>query len=1202
MSTGVSQERNIDETDSDLNSGAQKSQYESIILQRQVVQKMLDTYTMKEGDVFCLVPKDWYQRFFTFTYDPTDNEIFLKIGIINIAELLDANGLVKKPDGEDFVEYEILPYTVFQQLVSWYGLFSGLQPIQRIVIARKDGELELEVYPCYFRLHLMDNERNSLDINNFILSRYSTIRDLKYHATERFNTEFYHSRLWLVDDPNISNLPLTITVSSFEKIKFKKLLVEKIEDFDKTLEEAGLNSCHLVVEYKLKKDSEWPSDITCKPAKLSTGLVGLTNLGNTCYMNSALQCLMHIPELSNYFLYDFYKEEINVDNPLGNGGRLAIAFGSLIHTTLGPKKQIVTYATPKDFKLTLGRFNSMFLGYHQQDSQELLAFLLDGLHEDLNRILKKPYLDKPELKDHLVQDKEAVRQLAEDCWSQHKMRNDSIITDLFVGLYKSTLVCPVCQKISITFDPFNDLTLPLPVDKKWYHQIIFFPETGYPKALDVELDKSSTFDHLKNYVSSKLQVPINDLIGADIFNSQFYKNFEANDPDLNYLPISDLISSGDKTVFYQVKHKPGDLVVPVFNTLSDDGGRYAKPFGLPFLITISEDESFSFGSIRDKLERKYDQLSTLNYFDQIKQESKEIHKLADFPTLNKKYQNDSPNEDNSLSDVDCTSDISFANPKISGDFAFNIKLFDSSREFKPRYNLGARHIDIDENEDDSLWLPQTNNSFGNLPILLDKLCEKKRAFYTYKKFEAEEELADEDDSESVNVNVEEVDENDNNLDTQQDESNDESMMGGMFEESKNSAPVSPPCSEVATNTESNAFEPLIKTRQALVCEWEQDSFGKFFVGLGDDDDKSGTQTWETPEVIPNEELIQNKKLIEEKLNKNIALQECLDIFSKPELLGENDLWYCPNCKDHRQATKTIEIWKTPDILTIHLKRFENQRSFSDKIDAVVDFPIEALDMSEYVVNPETGDEIYDLFAVDNHFGGLGGGHYTSYVKNHIDHKWYYFDDARVSAAEPEQAIKGSAYLLFYRRRSSTPLGGEYLRQMMTQVREQEEVHREMENEILRDYVKLKEMQDAITAYEEKCQQVQVSEAVESTLDEQQLECDSDRELENAGNVEADAESSQSINQVEKDQNEPSSMVSSANGAKRRKKQQNNLLMSRRKQYLDSKDLQNSPVLEYADDSILGSPISDDDRCSSYSSSVGVPNNNNDSSCGSPENQ
>jgi ubiquitin carboxyl-terminal hydrolase 4/11/15 len=49
--------------------------------------------------------------------------------------------------------------------------------------------------------------------------------------------------------------------------------------------------------------------------------------------------------------------------------------------------------TPRAFKGALARFATQFAGYQQQDSQELLAFLLDGLHEDLNRVKKKRYIE-----------------------------------------------------------------------------------------------------------------------------------------------------------------------------------------------------------------------------------------------------------------------------------------------------------------------------------------------------------------------------------------------------------------------------------------------------------------------------------------------------------------------------------------------------------------------------------------------------------------------------------------------------------------------------------------------------------------------------------------------------------------------------------------------------------------------------------------
>lgn len=122
---------------------------------------------------------------------------------------------------------------------------------------------------------------------------------------------------------------------------------------------------------------------------------------------------------------------------------------------------------PRNFKATIGKHGPSFSGYGQQDSQEFLLFLLDGLQEDLNRITKKPYIEKPDSTDEMVNDSQALREMADKCWDIYKKRNDSVITDLFAGMYKSTVVCPVCAKVSIIFDPFNNLTLQLPIESVW---------------------------------------------------------------------------------------------------------------------------------------------------------------------------------------------------------------------------------------------------------------------------------------------------------------------------------------------------------------------------------------------------------------------------------------------------------------------------------------------------------------------------------------------------------------------------------------------------------------------------------------------------------------------------------------------------------------------------------------------------------------
>ena len=147
--------------------------------------------------------------------------------------------------------------------------------------------------------------------------------------------------------------------------------------------------------------------------------------------------------------------------------------------------------------------------------------------------------------------------------------------------------------------------------------------------------------------------------------------------------------------------------------------------------------------------------------------------------------------------------------------------------------------------------------------------------------------------------------------------------------------------------------------------------------------------------------------------ESISISSCFKNFIKMEKLKENNEWYCPKCKTHQRAEKKMEIYRSPHILIIHLKRFRNQ----SKIDNVVDFPITGLDISNYVICKDEGLPLtYDLFAIANHYGGLWGGHYVSYAKNHLTNDWYSFNDSSVSRINEDQLVSSAAYVLFYRRR------------------------------------------------------------------------------------------------------------------------------------------------------------------------------------------
>lgn len=147
----------------------------------------------------------------------------------------------------------------------------------------------------------------------------------------------------------------------------------------------------------------------------------------------------------------------------------------------------------------------------------------------------------------------------------------------------------------------------------------------------------------------------------------------------------------------------------------------------------------------------------------------------------------------------------------------------------------------------------------------------------------------------------------------------------------------------------------------------------------------------------------------------VSLFSCLEAFLTEEPLGPDDMWYCPRCKEHRQATKKLDLWMLPDILVVHLKRFSYSRYLKNKLDTFVNFPIRNLDLSKYVKSKDGRSHMYELYAISNHYGGLGGGHYTAYAKLIDENRWYHFDDSHVSPVNEAEIRTSAAYLLFYQR-------------------------------------------------------------------------------------------------------------------------------------------------------------------------------------------
>jgi ubiquitin C-terminal hydrolase len=208
----------------------------------------------------------------------------------------------------------------------------------------------------------------------------------------------------------------------------------------------------------------------------------------------------------------------------------------------------------------------------------------------------------------------------------------------------------------------------------------------------------------------------------------------------------------------------------------------------------------------------------------------------------------------------------------------------------------------------------------------------------------------------------------------------------------------------------------------------------------------------------------------------ISLEECFSLFTSEEVLDEDNSWYCSNCKTHRQANKMIQLWKLPKVLMVGLKRFETtanplMRQYGihdaggvgthrEKITTFVDFPINGLDLSPYCNQARRRQKggrggsgqgegggsypehqyLYDLYAVVNHYGRMGFGHYTAFVRDwdqvvppspsssssssgsspseELSSTWYSYDDDLIHVVDEKTIKTSAAYILFYRQREA----------------------------------------------------------------------------------------------------------------------------------------------------------------------------------------
>ncbi|XP_062356457.1 ubiquitin carboxyl-terminal hydrolase 19 isoform X1 [Cinclus cinclus] len=740
------------------------------------------------------------------------------------------------------------------------------------------------------------------------------------------------------------------------------------------------------------------------------GFTGLVNLGNTCFMNSVIQSLSNTRELRDYFHDRSFESEINYNNPLGTGGRLAIGFAMLLRALW---KGTHHAFQPSKLKAIVASKASQFTGYAQHDAQEFMAFLLDGLHEDLNRIQNKPYtetVDSDGRPDEVV---------AEEAWQRHKMRNDSFIVDLFQGQYKSKLVCPVCSKVSITFDPFLYLPVPLPQKQKVL-TVYYFAKEPHKKPIkflvSISKENSSAMEVLDS-VAHSVRVKPENLRLAEVVKNHFHRMFLPSN-SLDTVSPTDLLLcfevlspelAKERVVELQVQQRPqvpsgpvakcaacqkkqlpedeklkrctrcyrvGYCNVACQKTHWPDHKASCRPenIGFPFLISVPESR-LTYARLAQLLE------GYARYSVSVFQPPFQLGRMSPEQGLQ---------------------------PLHSDKLEPLVKSSCAAATSVPELGDGDRVSSLPQEPPLSPAVPELQPEMGDTTTVRSKVLTARSSLLSL----------DSGFSEHMESQGESCCEKEPS-----------------YERALKPEAAIPGYQHTPDSLSARATQFYITKIDAANREQKLEDKGDTPLDLTDG--CSLALVWQNNERLKEFVLVESKELecVEDPGSASEAaraghftLEQCLNLFTKPEVLAPEEAWYCPKCKQHREASKQLMLWRLPNVLIIQLKRF-SFRSFiwRDKINDMVDFPVRSLDLSKFCIGRKGEQQLpmYDLYAVINHYGGMIGGHYTAYARlpndkssQRSDVGWRLFDDSTVTTVDESQVVTRYAYVLFYRRRNS----------------------------------------------------------------------------------------------------------------------------------------------------------------------------------------
>lgn len=844
---------------------------------------------------------------------------------------------------------------------------------------------------------------------------------------------------------------------------------------------------------------------------------GLVNLGNTCFMNSALQCIGHSPIFREYFLAHRYEDEINKRNPLGSRGLVTTAYSRLVHSLWHERD--TGYFIPNKFRDEFIKFRHHFEETRQYDAHEFMVSLLDSLHEDLNqagmhsagKTEKEPSSsfrfggcfgnpdavinhdfngggtasssDVGDEREDLTSD-EAI---GDASWISHRQRNESVVVDLFHGQLRSVTMCGTCGERKVTFDPSLFFSLPIPeakfvrVEVKVVLQVRPLGNnanrTPTPRALlsAFWLARGSSIKDVCDRIAAVNNHPSgNRFILVEVRRNRIKRVVEADEVVENIAGLGSLYAYERAWTLDEIPSVPQPQVSPCLLGGGSEADRQSRREAADVRATVSSFSQLIIGSRVDALgqrddwhcgtvvevvenrmlklasndSKRRDLVRAVNckqvcvHFDAfsgkwnkwytptdwkegriqpLHSHTKRVSEVFEVQVVHRYVSSRASAARRSSPSVRVRLPSKLANSKMAlmskrslfeiptrenasssidmqyGSFeVFGMPLFVTEASDKTARDM---HLAI---------LLQVTRFFRNNgdPTLLRDLFSCAQHLKDTSRDSNQSEHSDDDEDCATRwanrlpyevriVNLEDV-----------------GSVRGM------ELPVD----------DSNLLRHF-SSRSVLTLDWKD---YKLYAGRDE----------QVADDYPSEMLDTLREQQEEipSASNAVPLTKCMDALLKQEEISIEDQWICERCGVPRAGTRTCDIWRLPDLVMVQLKRFqylENQHK--QKVRALVDFPLEGLDFSRWVA-PEAATmastNVYDLYAVANHVGGLARGHYTACCRYDADFSesahlftgreasnvltrdlWLRFDDEKVSEVAAGDVVTDAAYVLFYKRRT-----------------------------------------------------------------------------------------------------------------------------------------------------------------------------------------